>query len=67
MQIRITSQLTKSQQQRLRRGNSDVDAYVHRGPNLYEPITDDPYELHQVARHMMVRAGTTFEYEVVNA
>lgn len=77
--IKITSKLTKNQQQRLRRAakhceeNHDVSgtAFMHLATMTYTacmPQREDDVspDLHAVARRMMVVAGTTFRYELID-
>ena len=64
--IRITSKLSKSQNQRLlRAGDKPSSKFTHCGTKLYLSCCDESE--HDIARHMMVVAGTTFEYEIVHA
>lgn len=70
MKIKITSCLPPDAARRLRRAakkycDSDDryhNGFTHVGIKTYAPLfVEDP---HNVARHMMVCAGTTFNYEI---
>ena len=75
--IHITSKLSKSETRHLRRAaqryeslplpsknNTDYLAFGHFARNAYAPLVEGVSE-HDVARRMMVIAGTTFEYEII--
>ena len=75
--FKITSKLTPVQSQRLRRAAQyyydkfttsyeplPQEAFKRVGRNLYTAV-DDSVNVHQVARHAMVVAGRTFDYEVI--
>ena len=76
MMIKITSKLQKNAAQRLRRAAEryaeryseddcyHTNAFTHVDRNTCMPLHSlrDP---HSVARHMMVCAGVTFDYEIV--
>lgn len=81
MQIRITSRLSANASRRLRRqANVDIlndyqPSFAHCGKNTYTVIEADDFgeyieyderlDAHNVARHMMVAAGQTFDYEII--
>lgn len=69
MTIKITSKLTASENQRLRRrawrsldGDVSPVAFRRVGAGEYAPLHET--DVHAVARHMMIVAGRTFAYEV---
>ena len=75
--FKITSTLTPAQSQRLRRAaqyyydkfTSSYEplpqgAFKRVGRNLYTAL-DETVNIHQVARHAMVVAGRTFDYEII--
>jgi hypothetical protein len=69
--FKITSKLTPAQAQRLRKASEQVKGkgflsgldFVHVDEDTYAGLDD--VNVHEVARHAMVVAGTTFDYEVV--
>jgi hypothetical protein len=75
--IKITDKLTATQHAKLRRqakfytetDNTYDRAYRRVGRALYEPLGSLPPSVteHDIARHMMVSAGVTFNYEIVKA
>ena len=76
--FKITSKLTPAQSQRLRRAALyyydkftssyeplPQEAFKRIGRNLYAAL-DDSVNIHSVARHAMLIAGRTFDYDIVN-
>ena len=77
--IKITSPLSQNQRQRLYRaamryehdfgifGNFTEHAFgkSDHHKNCYFALLPEPVSEHNVARHMMVVAGTTFRYEII--